>query len=154
AEYIYLDKDKQPYLKVLRTSAKQFPQFHMEGGRWKAGTPKGPKIPYRLPELLAAAPDIPIWSCEGEKDSDNTAALGLIATTNPGGAGKWSSDLNEWFKGKQCVYIPEDNDAPGRAHARKVADALCGIVPDVRIISFPELPEKSDISDWLAQGHT
>src|SRR5262249_3716641 len=102
----------------------------------------------------AAPPDIPIWSCEGEKDSDNTAALGLVATTNPGGAGKWSPDLNQWFKGKQCVYIAEDNDAPGRAHARKVADALSGIVPDVRIISFPELPEKNDISDWLAQGHT
>jgi len=154
AEYIYLDQNKQPYLKVRRTSAKQFPQFHMEAGRWKAGAPKGPKIPYRLPELLAAAPDVPIWIPEGEKDSDNAASLELIATTNSGGAGKWSPDLNEWFKGKQTAYIPEDNDAAGRAHARKVAENLYGIVPDVRIIPFRELPEHGDLSDWLEQGHT
>ena len=154
AEYIYLDQNKQPYLKVRRTSAKQFPQFHLENGRWVKGAPKGPHIPYRLPELIAAAPDVSVWCCEGEKDSDNTAALGLVATTNSGGAGKWWPELNQWFKGKQCVYIPEDNDDTGRAHARLVAENLHGIVPDVRIVSFPELPEKGDVSDWLDQGHT
>jgi DNA polymerase len=152
-EYVYLDEDRNPYLKVRRTSAKQFPQFHMEAGRWKAGAPKGPKIPYRLPELLAAAPDTPIWIPEGEKDCDNAATLGLVTTTNSGGAGKWSSDLNRYFKGRQTAYILEDNDDAGRAHARKVAYALHGIVPELRIVSFPELPEHGDISDWLDQGH-
>jgi hypothetical protein len=42
---------------------------------------------------------MPIFICEGEKDADNVAALGLIATTNSEGAGKgkWTSDLNHWF---------------------------------------------------------
>jgi DNA polymerase len=154
AEYIYLNKDREPYLKVRRTSEKQFPQFHPENGRWVKGAPKGPKIPYRLPELLAAAPDMPVFVCEGEKDADNVAALGLVATTNSGGAGKWSADLNRWFDGKQAAYVLEDNDGAGRAHARKVADSLHGIVSDIRIVSFTDLPEHGDVSDWAETGGT
>ena len=154
--YIYHDAGGQPYLKIVRTSAKQFPQWHWEGGRWLTGKPKGPKIPYRLPELLAAAVATPIFITEGEKDADNVAALGFIATTNSEGAGKgkWTSDLNRWFTGKQTVYICEDNDDDGRRHAREVAIALRSVVAEVRIVSFRELPAKGDVSDWLDMGHT
>jgi DNA polymerase bacteriophage-type len=152
--YVYQDAGGNPYLKVIRTSAKQFPQFHWENGRWISKPPAGPKIPYRVPELIAAKPDTPIFICEGEKDTDNIAALGLLATTNSGGAGKWTDDLNKWFVGKQVAYVLEDNDAAGRAHTAKIASALSGIVPDIRIVSFPELPERGDVSDWLEQGHT
>jgi hypothetical protein len=65
--YVYRDVDGQPYLKVVRTSAKQFPQYHWDTDRWIKGKPKGPKIPYRLPELLAAATATPIFVCEGER---------------------------------------------------------------------------------------
>jgi DNA polymerase bacteriophage-type len=153
--YIYRDAGGQPYLKIVRTSAKQFPQYHWEGSRWLKGKPKGPKIPYRLPELLAAAVATPIFICEGEKDADNIATLGFIATTNSEGAGKgkWTSDLNRWFTGRLVVYILEDNDDDGRRHAREVANALRNIVTEVRIISFPELSVKGDVSDWL-ENHT
>jgi DNA polymerase bacteriophage-type len=154
ASYVYRDAGGTPYLKVVRTSAKQFPQFHWGNGRWIPRPPAGPKIPYRLPELIAAKPDVPVFVCEGEKDADNVAALGLLATTNSGGAGKWADDLNKWFVGKQVAYVLEDNDAAGRAHAAKVASALSGAIPDIRIVSFPELPERGDVSDWLEQGHT
>jgi len=153
-EYIYRDASGQPYLRVVRTSAKQFPQYHWENDGWVKGKSTGPKIPYRLPELLAAPAAEPVIVCEGEKDSDNVAELGLIATTNPEGAGKWSDDLNKWFSGKQVVYILEDNDHAGRAHASKVAAALCGIVPEVHVVSFPELPVNGDVSDWIEQGGT
>jgi DNA polymerase len=154
ATYIYRDAGGNPYLKVVRTSAKQFPQFHWNNGSWVKGKPTGSKIPYRLPELITAKPETPIFNCEGEKDADNTAALGLVATTNSGGAGKWTDDLNKWFVGKQVIYVLEDNDAAGRAHTAKVASALAGIVPEIRVVSFPELPEHGDVSDWLDQGHT
>jgi putative DNA primase/helicase len=154
ATYIYRDAGGRPHLKVVRTSAKQFPQFHMEAGQWVPKPPSGPKIPYRLPELIAAKPEEPIWICEGEKDADSLAALGLLATTNSGGAGKWTADLNHWFAGKQIVYLLEDNDAAGRTHVSKVATALHGVVPNISMISFPELPEHGDVSDWLDQGHT
>ena len=118
------------------------------------GKPAGPKIPYRLPELIAAAPTTPVFICEGEKDADSVASLGLVATTNSEGAGKWTTDLNKWFTGKQTVYILEDNDDAGRSHAAKVAAALHGIVPEIRVVSFPELPEHGDVSDWLEMGGT
>jgi hypothetical protein len=109
-------------------------------------------IPYRLPELIAAPATEPIWICEGEKDADNVAGLGLIATTNPGGAAKWQPELAQWFKDKQLVYILEDNDDAGRMHTAKIMSALRGIVSTIAVILFQELPLKGDVSDWLALG--
>ena len=158
AEYIYRDLKGAPYLKVVRRMPGQgrkfFPQYHLENGRWVKGKPVGSAIPYRLPELLVAPPGVPVWICEGEKDTENLARLGLIATTNPGGAGKWTPDLNKWLAGFQAAYILEDNDAAGREHVAKVAGALSGIIPDIRVLTFRELPEQGDVSDWLMAGGT
>jgi hypothetical protein len=148
-------RNGEPYLRIVRTTAKQFPQYHRENGRWTRGKPKGPKIPYRLPELLAAPPEAEVWFCEGEKDADNLAALGLIATTYSEGAkAPWPAEITKWFSGKKTVYITEDNDENGRRHVSKVARALKGIAPEIRILSFPELPEHGDVSDWLEMGFT
>jgi DNA polymerase len=154
--YIYRDAAGTPYLRVIRTTAKKFWQSHWDNGHWVRGKPPGPKIPYRLQQLIAAAPDIPVFVCEGEKDVDNVAALGLISTTNSEGAGKgkWTADLNQWFAGKQTVYVLEDNDDDGRRHAREVARNLQRIVDELRIVSFSELPPKGDVSDWLDSGGT
>jgi DNA polymerase len=151
--YIYKDSRGNLYMRVIRTSSKTFPTQHWQDGRWVNGWPS-PVIPYRLPELLAAPADVPVWICEGEKDADNVAAFGLIATTNPGGADKWQPELAQWFKGKQTVYILEDNDDPGRRHTSKILAALRGMVPTFVVIQFPELPEKGDVSDWLEAGGT
>jgi hypothetical protein len=68
AKYIYRTADGQPYLCVHRLADKKqgFPQYHWDGQLWKAGVPKGPKIPYRLPELIAAPPTTPVYIVEGE----------------------------------------------------------------------------------------
>lgn len=99
-----------------------------------------------------------MFICEGEKDADNVAALGFIATTNSGGALKWTGDLDRWFTGRKTVYILEDNDPPddpkGQRHARQVADHLRDVVTDIFIVSFPELDARGDVSDWLDQGGT
>jgi hypothetical protein len=140
-------------MKVTRTDAKNFPTHHwdMNSGSWKLGWPKM-VIPYRLPELIAAPPTEPIFICEGEKDADNVTRLGLIATTNPGGAAKWQPELARWFKDKQLVDILEDNDDAGRMHTGKIMSSLRGIVSTIAVIPFPELPPKGDVSDWLALG--
>jgi hypothetical protein len=149
--YVYKDARGLLYMRVTRTSGKSFPTQHWHDGRWVSGWP-ATAIPYRLPELLAAPATEPVWICEGEKDADNVAALGLITTTNPGGASKWQPELAQWFKDKQLAYILEDNDDAGRMHTSKIQSALTGIVAAVAVVSFPELAEKADVSDWLEQG--
>ena len=121
-------------MKVTRTDAKSFPTHYWDSssGSWKSGWPKT-VIPYRLPELIAAPATEPIWICEGEKDANNVAALGLVATTNPGGAAKWQPELAQWFKDKQLVYVLEDNDDAGRMHTAKIMSALRGIVPIIAV---------------------
>jgi putative DNA primase/helicase len=153
ATYIYKNERGAFYMKVVRTTAKSFPTYHWKNGDWVKGWPEK-VIPYRLPELLVAPPAEPIWICEGEKDVNNVAALGLIATTNPGGAKQWQPELAQWFKGKELVYILEDNDDDGRTHTGKIIAALRGIVPVIAVVSFPQLPKKGDVSDWLALGGT
>ena len=149
--YVYKHARGFLYMRVTRTSGKSFPTQHWHDGRWINGWP-AIAIPYRLPELLAAPATEPVWICEGEKDSDNVAALSLVSTTNPGGAKVWQPELVQWFKGKQLVYIVEDNDDAGREHTRKIQAALHGIVPTIAVIAFPELPDKGDVSDWLEAG--
>jgi len=152
AFYIYLDARGRHYLGVQRTSTKQFPQFHWNGQQWVKGLPKGfAKIPYRLPELLDAPADTLVVIAAGEKDAETAARLGFVATTNSGGEGKgqWTPELNRWFAGKQRAAVLEDNDETGKAHAVEVASALSGIVPDIRIVTFRELPEHGDLTDWV-----
>jgi putative DNA primase/helicase len=158
AEFVYRDLKGPPYLKVAKyrskAGKKSFPQYHWENGQWEKGKPKGPAIPYRLPELLAAPAGATVWICEGEKDADTLAALGLIATCNPGGAGKWVPELNKWLAGFTTAYILEDNDAAGRKHVLQVATALSGTIPDIRVLPFRELPEQGDVTEWMEAGGT
>jgi DNA polymerase I-like protein with 3'-5' exonuclease and polymerase domains len=157
-EFVYRDLKGVPYLRVDKyvtaQGDKSFPQYRFDKGQWIKRGKNWPSIPFRLPELLAAPPGSTIDIGEGEKDALSLATLGLIATTNPGGAGKWTPELNKWFDGFARANIYEDNDAPGHKHAAAVATALCAIIPDVRVVKFRELPTKGDVSDWLKNGST
>jgi DNA polymerase len=158
AFYIYRDARERYYLGVERWSHgadKWFPQKHWTGKQWAKGAPKGPKIPYRLPELLDASHDTWIVIAAGEKDAETAVKLGFVATTNPGGEipGAWAPELGRWFSGYARVAIMEDHDDTGKAHAIEVATALAGIVPDIRIVTFHELPAHGDLTDWVKTGH-
>lgn len=122
AEYDYKQADGTPYLRVVRGGNKRFWQERWNGRGWEKGKPQGPKIPYRLPALVATS-DKPIFVCEGEKDADRLAHLKLVATSASEGAGKWKSELNRWFE-HRTVYVLADNDEPGAAHALEVAKNL------------------------------
>ena len=84
--------------------------------------------------------------CEGEKDADTAARYGLVATTNPGGAGKWQPELTQYFQGKQRVCIIQDNDAAGAKHTANVIKALNGVVPTIGVVRFPELKPGGDLT--------
>jgi hypothetical protein len=154
AVYVYRKECGEPYAQVsryYRDSTKQFAQSHWTGVGWEKGTKGLPKIPYRLPELLARR-DSPIFVCEGEKDADRLTSHGLVATTASEGAGKWRAELDKWFAGR-TVYVLPDNDKPGRDRANTVARHLSPMAKAVRIVALPGLPAKGDVSDWLNAGN-
>src|SRR5262249_29937883 len=55
--------------------------------------------------------------------------------------------------GVRRLFVPTDNDEVGRAFAEEKARALAGIVPDIRIVEFPDVPEKLDVTYWLEHDH-
>src|SRR6266508_1333021 len=131
---------------------KDFKQRTPDGkGDWIWSLKGVRRVLYRLPELLGADPAETVWIVEGEKDVDRLRGLGLIATCNPMGAGKWLDEYSDCLIGRNCVVI-EDNDDPGRAHAEEVCQSLFGKAQKIRKLSFPDLPEHSDVSDWLDAG--
>jgi DNA polymerase len=166
ATYFYQDHVGRNHTKVEKRiwkGEKQYPQQFWVAGGWVNKKPKGwLKIPYRLPELLAASgSDAPVFIPEGEKDVESVRELGLVATTSSEGAtplkakvSKWAPELSRWFHGIKRVFILEDNDAPGRKFAREKAAALTGIVPDIRVVSFPDVPEGEDVTYWLQHSHS
>src|SRR5262249_41389790 len=129
-----------------------------DGTGWQSGAPKGPRILYRLPELLAADPAKPVYIVEGEKDVDRLASLGFVVTTSSGGSnGRWTPELSEPVWGR-TVYIIPDNDDPGQKYAQRVAQQLHGIATKVAIVELPGLGARAvdhgnDVSDWLDAGN-
>jgi hypothetical protein len=152
--YDYHDEKGKLHYQVCRTEPKGFFQRRPNGnGKYVNGLGNARRVLYRLPELLAADPTATIFVPEGEKDVDNLIKRGFVATTNPGGAGKWQSEYNEAFRARNvCILCDEDNS--GRAHSRKVADSLLGMAATIRVLSLPNLNEKGDVSDWLDSGGT
>jgi putative DNA primase/helicase len=152
AEYDYRDEHKSLLYQAVRFDPKGFSQRRPDGaGGWAYKLNGARRVPYRLPELLAADPSQPVFIVEGEKDADRLASLGLVATTNAGGAGKWRDEFSEFLRGRSVVIIP-DNDEPGHEHAAKVARSLQGVASSVRLLGLPNLPPKGDVSDWLDAG--
>lgn len=123
-------------------------------GEWVWSVKGVKQVPYRIAEVgEAAASGQIIFIVEGEKDADNLATLGLPATCNAMGAGKWPEELSAHFEGAHVVILP-DNDEPGQKHRDLVAAALLPVAASVRILDLPGLPPKGDASDWLEAGGT
>lgn len=120
-------------------------------GGWEYDLNGTPKILYNLPQVLRAKADkIPILVVEGEKDVDTLSQLGVVATTMPGGAGKWLDIHTEALAGA-LVDVIADNDEVGREHASSVAAALAGAGCDVATFVCPN---SKDITDHLRAGGT
>src|SRR5262249_10557607 len=97
-----------------------------------------------------------VFAPEGEKDVDTLWSVGLAATCNEGGAGKWRQEHTAALVAagvSELVVLP-DADEPGEAHARSVAWSCLAAGLRVKLIRLPGLPSKGDVSDWLAAGHT
>ncbi len=152
--YNYVDEQGKLLYQVVRFEPKNFRQRRPKSnGGWEYSVKGTRLVPYRLPDLVAAPLSRGVLVVEGEKDADRAAGIGIIATTNAMGAGKWRPEYTEHFRGRS-VYIVPDNDKPGREHAQQVAMSLHGIAKNIKVVELPGVPEKSDLSNWLDQGHT
>jgi len=156
-EYDYRDAKGTLIFQAVRYEPKDFRQRRPDRkGRWiynLAGVPR-PLPLYRLPELNEARERGPrryVFVVEGEKDVESIRRLGLIATCNPMGAGKWGQVDQTPLRDRIVVVIP-DKDGPGRKHARQVARALHHIARKVRILELPG--DGKDATDWINAGGT
>ena len=152
ATYQYRDADGTVVHETLRYEPKDFRQRAvLPNGDHEWSLAKVFTALYRLPELLASTG--PVWIVEGEKDADNLAATGAIATTVPMGAGKWKTHYGDWLRGREVRIVP-DNDDAGRAGARTIAKALAGIATSVVVVTLPVEGKGADVTDYLAGGAT
>lgn len=159
AVYPYLDPETGELLnEVVRTKPKGFRQRRPDGkGGYVYTLGDVKRVLYRLRDVAT----MPVKKnrkgiafVEGEKDADALWALKppVPAVTNLGGASAWRPEYVEQLKaaGVEAVFVLPDNDAPGRKHAAVVAAAChaAGII--VKIVDLPGVPEKGDVSDYLA----
>jgi hypothetical protein len=171
AEYDYRNAAGQVLFQKRRyqpaNAGKTFRIFRPnERGGWEWGIdpkegPSTPRVLFNLPHVVTANV---VCVCEGEKDCDSLVTLDLYseqsdlqvaATCNfdgaakPGQQPKWLEAYSPYFAGKMCLIF-EDNDEAGRAHAAIVAESVSKFAQGVKIISFRDMPEHSDVSDFLA----
>lgn len=152
ATYDYVDENGEVIFQVCRMEPKSFRQRRPDGDGWNWSVKGVRQVPYRLPEIVeAAAHDQIIYIAEGEKDVDRLWAIGIPATCNAGGAGKWPDGLAEHFRGCDVVILP-DNDDAGRNHVTIVGAALRGVTRTTRILNLPGLGAKQDVTDWIEAG--
>lgn len=128
--YDYLDADGNLLFQKVRyideeTGKKTFRQRKpAPNGNWVYSLGDTPKVLYNLPSVLKAKDEgYAIWLVEGEKDADTLTEMGIVATTMPGGAGKWLDIHTDALRGA-FVEIIADNDKPGMEHALLVKNAL------------------------------
>lgn len=144
--YDYTDESGNLLFQVIRYEPKDFRQRRPDGkGGWVYDLKDVPLVLYNLPEILKAEDVIIV---EGEKDIETLREIGLVATCNPMGAGKWKPEYNQYFKGKRVAIIP-DNDPQGKKHAETVAKNLKSIASSVKVVELPDLKEKEDVTDWF-----
>jgi hypothetical protein len=156
--YDYTDADGTLLYQVVRREytdqegGKTFLQRRPDGkDRWHWNMTGIEPVLYHLSELRDETNLL--FGCEGEEDVDEVRKYGLRATTNSGGAGKWTPAHSRELAGLDLVQLP-DNDPAGEAHAEDVARMSYGIAKSVRIVRLPGLPPKGDVRDWFNAGGT
>jgi hypothetical protein len=83
-------------------------------GRWVYSVKGVDLVPYRLPDLIEAiAHDRDVFIVEGERKADLLWSMGVPATCNPFGAGKWPENFSQIFRGARVVHLPDNDDKGG-----------------------------------------
>lgn len=148
-EYDYRNGDGTPAYQTVRYEPKDFRQRRKdERGKWVYNLDGVRRIPFRLPQLLAAPIDQTVLVVEGEKDVESLESLGFLATCNAGGSEKWEPWWLQYFVGRPVAIFP-DRDAAGYLHALTVAKILAPVGNPIRIVELPGHQLKDDVTDYL-----
>jgi KaiC/GvpD/RAD55 family RecA-like ATPase/5S rRNA maturation endonuclease (ribonuclease M5) len=156
AKYDYRGESGALVYQVVRFEPKGFRQRRPDpngGERWIWNLNGTRRVLYRLDHILEADPERVVYVVEGEKDVEALVTLGLLATCNPGGAGKWhyvADCAGTALRGRRVVVIA-DADEPGRQHAADVEARLRGVAASVRVI---EPRRGKGAADWIKAGGT
>ena len=125
-------------------------QHRGKDGSWQPRTGKQELLPYRLDTFQGQEAAI---ICEGEKDADRVAGLGLkmTVTSSPAGQGSWPASITKYFKDFKGVAFLYDvgSEKQTEKHAATLKEAH----PDLEIVilSVPLDTREADISDYLDQ---
>ena len=155
--YNYRSESGELLYQVLRTDAKQFLARRPDGhGGWIWNLDNTRRILYRLLEIQGEST---VYVPEGERDVAALVAIGLPATTSPGGASKSTDPTkSKWLDsyttqltdaGVQRVVVLPDNDEAGRRHAQTVSTKCYGAGLTVKVVELP-VGDKGDVTDFLA----
>jgi hypothetical protein len=148
--YDYIDSIGELRYQTVRYVPKDFRQRRPDPkakGQWINNLDGVELIPFRLPQLLSSGEQT-VCVVEGEKDVESLERLGLVATCNAAGSGKWSPAWNQLFAARRVAVFP-DRDAAGFGHALDVATCLESAAETVRIVELPGRKLKDDVSDYL-----
>ena len=149
-QYDYFDADGVLRYQVQRFEPKTFRQRRPDDkGGWLYNLQGVEALPYNLVGMIQN-PDAPVFIVEGEKCAERLNQLGLVATTNHGGSKNWKPELNQYFKDRNVIVLP-DNDAAGKAHADVVISQLYGTANAIKRVNLPG-DDKDDVVDWLFKG--
>jgi hypothetical protein len=148
--YDYTDAAGKLLYQVVRFEPKAF-RFRRPDGRggWIWSLDGIRLVPYRLHELAEIDR---VFVVEGEKDCDALGALGLVATCNHGGAGKWRDEHTRALVEAAVpeVVVLRDADPAGATHQQLVATSCVRAGLRVKCLELPGLPPKGDVSDYIA----
>ena len=152
ATYDYADMDGAMRYQVVRFEPKNFRQRRPDGhGGWEWSTKGLQPLVYRRPGLQGREVVI---VAEGEKDVDQLWDLGLPATCNHGGAGKWQASHTAQLvaAGVTRVVVIPDADTPGQKHGQAVAQSCVAAGLTVKVVALPD--GAKDVSAYLDAGST
>ncbi len=141
ATYDYQNEKGDLAFQVVRLEPKSFRQRHKQNGEWSWSMDGVKRVLYNLPAVQKAQF---VWVVEGEKDANTLIQMGLCATCNAGGAGKWIPEYSDSLRGKELVLCG-DNDEAGRRHIDKILEATAGAVKSTRIVV---VPTGKDVSEY------
>ena len=160
--YTYTTTAGAPVLQVIRQECdcdakparhKRFLQRYRHGRQWEWKKPEGlAPVLYRARELAAADPQDWVYLTEGEKDAETAATRGVIATTNPEGAGGFPAELADQLTGRR-VAIVVDRDPAGYQRGLDLSALLASHASEITVLLPAVTAHKADLTDHVGAGH-